>query len=149
MTTKLGVTVALDPDTNVVTIRPDGRLTPQNLQHLVAVFHRAQQLLPGFVVHIDATALRTTPGYHVQHPDFARSTAAAGFPDGATWRQGTGCMSGLAGPSRLARTFLMFTGCPDKTETEPAAIRRVTGDKRHNPVFGANAGSSGDNPGIE
>lgn len=62
MTTKLGVTVALDPDTNVVTIRPDGRLTPQNLQHLVAVFHRAQQLLPRFVVHIDATALRKNPG---------------------------------------------------------------------------------------
>jgi hypothetical protein len=57
MATKLAVTVAVDLDAAAVTIRFVGRLTSENVQGLLAVVHRAERTLPGFVIRLDASHL--------------------------------------------------------------------------------------------
>ncbi|MET1154176.1 hypothetical protein [Arthrobacter sp.] len=59
MTTKLAVTVAVDMDATTVTLRPAGRLTPENVRGLLAVVGRAGRVLPGFAVQLDLDLLHT------------------------------------------------------------------------------------------
>lgn len=57
MPAKLSVTVAVDMDAAAVTLRPTGRLTPRNVQGLLAVVRRATRVLPGFDVLLDLDQL--------------------------------------------------------------------------------------------
>ncbi|MGO4435192.1 hypothetical protein AB4Y88_18450 [Paenarthrobacter sp. RAF9] len=57
MLAKLSVTVAVDMDAAAVTLRPTGRLTPKNVQGLLAVVRRATRVLPGFDVLLDLDQL--------------------------------------------------------------------------------------------
>lgn len=57
MTAKLAVTVAVDMDATTVTLRPAGRLTPDNVRALLAVVGRAGRVLPGFSVQLDLDLL--------------------------------------------------------------------------------------------
>ena len=59
MTTRLAVTVAVDMDASTVTLRPTGRLTPNNVRALLALVGRAGRVLPGFAVHLDLDLLQT------------------------------------------------------------------------------------------
>lgn len=60
MTAKLAVTVAVDMDATTVTLRPTGRLTPNNVSALLALVGRAGRVLPGFEVHLDLDQLNTS-----------------------------------------------------------------------------------------
>lgn len=53
MTAKLTITVAVDLDSNSVTVRPAGTLISENVRGLLAVVRRAERTLPGFVVGLD------------------------------------------------------------------------------------------------
>jgi hypothetical protein len=59
MTTKLAVTVAVDMDATTVTLRPAGRLTPNNVRALLVLVGRAGRVLPGFAVRLDLDLLHT------------------------------------------------------------------------------------------
>lgn len=72
MTTKLAVTVAVDMDATTVTLRPAGRLTPENVRGLLAVVGRAGRVLPGFAVQLDLDLL------HTDSPEALRTLADSG-----------------------------------------------------------------------
>ncbi|MDN4645240.1 hypothetical protein [Arthrobacter sp. PsM3] len=72
MTTKLAVTVAVDMDATTVTLRPTGRLTPNNVRALVALVGRAGRVLPGFAVHLDLELL------HTNSPEALRTLTESG-----------------------------------------------------------------------
>ena len=72
MTTKLAVTVAVDMDATTVTLRPTGRLTPNNVRALLALVGRAGRVLPGFAVHLDLDLLQTAS------PEALRTLTASG-----------------------------------------------------------------------
>lgn len=59
MTAKLAVTVSVDMDATVVTLRPAGRLTTNNVRALLALVGRAGRVLPGFAVQLDLDLLHT------------------------------------------------------------------------------------------
>jgi hypothetical protein len=72
MTAKLAVTVAVDMDATTVTLRPAGRLTPNNVRALLALVGRAGRVLPGFAVHLDLDLLPTG------HPEAVRTLMDSG-----------------------------------------------------------------------
>jgi hypothetical protein len=72
MTAKLAVTVAVDMDTTSVTLRPAGRLTPNNVRALLSVIDRAGRILPGFAVHLDLDLL------HTESPEAFRTLTESG-----------------------------------------------------------------------
>lgn len=72
MTTKLAVIVAVDMDATTVTLRPSGRLTPNNVRALLALVGRSGRLLPDFAVHLDLDRL------HTECPEALRTLTASG-----------------------------------------------------------------------
>ncbi len=72
MTAKLNVTVAVDPDVAVVTVRSAGTLTCENVHGLIAVVRRAEGALPGFAIILDLSQLHTGP------PDAFRALTESG-----------------------------------------------------------------------
>lgn len=72
MTAKLAVTVAVDMDATIVTLRPAGRLTPNNVRALLALVGRAGRVLHGFAVHLDLDLL------HTGHPEAVRTLTDSG-----------------------------------------------------------------------
>ena len=72
LTTKLAVAVAVDMDATIVTLKPAGRLTADNVRALVALVGRAGRVLPGFEVHLDLNHL------HVSSPGALRTLSGAG-----------------------------------------------------------------------
>lgn len=72
MTTKLAVTVAVDMDATTVTLKPAGRLTPDNVRGLLAVVGRAGRVLPGFAVQLDLDLL------HTNSPEALRTLTESG-----------------------------------------------------------------------
>lgn len=67
MTAKLAVTVAVDMDATTATLRPAGRLTPNNFRAVLALVGRAGRVLPGFAVQLDLDLL------HSGHPEAVRT----------------------------------------------------------------------------
>lgn len=72
MTAKLAVTVAVDMDVASVTLRPAGRITPENVHGLLALVPRAKSVLSGFDLLLDLAQL------YVVSPEALRTLSESG-----------------------------------------------------------------------
>jgi hypothetical protein len=87
MTTKLGITVAVDVSSHSAVVAPEGRLTLRNVQGLIAVARRAGSIEHGLEVSIDLRRLSAAD------PQAVAAVRAAGW--GGSQLTGTG--AGLRG----------------------------------------------------